>query len=192
MNARTGGREKQKTPKKKSSAAVRLRRSRHNERGDRVYYCDYCDKFVGTSQSVRLQHNRSARHLDCFETYYSMIQCDDPGSIAEAKQRIRDSILSVPLLVRTEVPLESPAIIDGSLGFGLSNMLRPTVISPSIVVGGVAPSSNVSPIVVAPSIRVGNATVASSHLLIGVPASAPAPTISVGGKQLLPLPYSLK
>ena len=189
---------KMKKKKKKLTDSGRIRKARHNEKDDRVYYCDYCDKFVGTSQAVRMQHNKSTKHIECLETYYSMAQLDAPDEVADIRSALRDSALASVAILSPSAELRDgeashqrrDRVGDNtktSSSDGLVAMLPPTKLSSQIVVGGVLPTADVAPIVVSPSIRVGNVPLAPSQVLVGV-AAAPAinTSITVAGRRVMP------
>eukprot|EP00796_Vickermania_ingenoplastis_P012378 gene12378-8504_t len=48
---------------------------RHNEKDHRLYYCDYCDVFISTSDKAWSRgHLRTYRHFQNVEAYYALVE----------------------------------------------------------------------------------------------------------------------
>lgn len=60
-----------KTPEQRQRKVMYVRR--HNEKDGVLYYCDYCDRFVSTSQVAWKRHLQSPAHIHHMESYYQLV-----------------------------------------------------------------------------------------------------------------------
>ncbi|CCW63804.1 unnamed protein product [Phytomonas sp. EM1] len=119
------------TPEQRRKALQYQRR--HNEADGRLFYCDYCDLFISTSQKCWRAHLVSARHIDAVEGYYTMaanVESQWVNDIHEtiAKDRLR------------RIYRDQQAVV----GRNAATPLPPMQIAPHITVGGNPPSSALS------------------------------------------------
>lgn len=62
---------------------------RHNEKDGRLYYCDYCDVFVSTSEKSWSRHLNGLKHMDNMYAYYQLVEQVEE----EAMEKIRNDVL---------------------------------------------------------------------------------------------------
>lgn len=89
------------TKRKNVSAARRIRRTRHNEDDQRVFYCDYCDVFVSTRRGTRMQHLQGKAHMSNMEAYYRKIQATVKDTVqreADYKELVEGTVIDNPIL----------------------------------------------------------------------------------------------
>lgn len=62
---------------------------RHNEKDGRLYYCDYCDVFVSSSEKSWSRHLNGIKHMDNMYAYYQLVEQME----AEKMHKIRHDVL---------------------------------------------------------------------------------------------------
>ncbi|GET88267.1 hypothetical protein, conserved [Leishmania tarentolae] len=150
-----------KTPEQRRKLQQYQRR--HNEKDERLYYCDYCDLFISSRHRTWMMHLRSARHMDAFQSYYSLVAHVESVWIAEISREVE--------LARSR---EVHRLQQKSAGKGAATPLAAQQVAPGIVVGGAPVSGCLTPPPPFPQPSNGAA-------LLG-----PTPTIRVGTKTILP------
>ncbi|KAG5479353.1 hypothetical protein LSCM1_04611 [Leishmania martiniquensis] len=112
-----------KTPEQRRKLLQYQRR--HNEKDERLYYCDYCDLFVSSRHRAWMTHVRSARHMDAFQSYYDLVAHAESVWMTEINREVE--------LARSR---EVHRLQQRSAGMGAATPLAAQCIAPGIVVGG--------------------------------------------------------
>ncbi|KAG5480116.1 hypothetical protein CUR178_06168 [Leishmania enriettii] len=152
-----------KTPEQRRKLLQYQRR--HNEKDERLYYCDYCDLFVSSRHRAWMTHLRSARHMDAFQSYYELVAHVESVWVTEINREVE--------LARSR---EVHRLQQMFAGRGAATPLAAQRIAPGIVVGG-APTAAPARLPLQPP---------STHLPRGAAQVPPAVTIRVGTKEILP------
>jgi hypothetical protein len=178
-----------KTPQQRRKLLQYQRR--HNEKDERLYYCDYCDLFISSRHKTWMAHLSSARHLGAFRAYYDLASHVESVWVGEINRKVE--LARVQAIHRNQ---------QQRAGCGAATPLAVQRIAPGIVVGGSAPRAlsattiNTaqpqhvttaaaasatpilsSPVLMLPSVQVGGAVVAPG-----------GPMIRVGSKTVMPPP----
>ncbi|CBZ26780.1 conserved hypothetical protein [Leishmania mexicana MHOM/GT/2001/U1103] len=150
-----------KTPEQRRKLQQYQRR--HNEKDERVYYCDYCDLFISSRHKTWMTHLRSARHTDAFRSYYDLVAHVESVWVAEISREVE--------LSRSR---EVHRLQQSAAGKGAATPLTAQQVAPGIVVGGAPAPGRLPP---PPSFT------QPPH---GTAQVGPTPTIRVGTKTILP------
>ncbi|AYU78499.1 conserved hypothetical protein [Leishmania infantum JPCM5] len=150
-----------KTPEQRRKLQQYQRR--HNEKDERLYYCDYCDLFISSRHRTWMTHLRSARHTVAFQSYYDLVAHVESVWVAEINREVE--------LARSR---EVHRLQQRSAGKGAATPLTAQQVAPGIVVGGAPAPGRLPPPPPFPQPPHGSAQV------------GPTPTIRVGAKTILP------
>ncbi|KAK7200168.1 U1 small nuclear ribonucleoprotein C [Novymonas esmeraldas] len=107
---------------------------RHNEKDERLYYCDYCDLFISSRHKTWMTHLRSARHIDAFQSYYNLVAHVESVWLSEIHREVE--------LARGR---EAQRLQQRAAGRGATTPLAAQQVAPGIVVGGVGVPSRPPP-----------------------------------------------
>ncbi|KAG5505671.1 hypothetical protein JKF63_05006 [Porcisia hertigi] len=151
-----------KTPEQRRKLQQYQRR--HNEKDERLYYCDYCDLFISSRHKTWMTHLRSARHIDAFQSYYDLVAHVENVWVAEINREVE--------LARSR---EVHRLQHKIAGEGSATPLMAQHIAPGIVVGGAPAPGHLPPPLPFPLRPQDTAQVCQTT------------TIRVGTKTLLPL-----
>lgn len=61
-----------KTPQQRQK--IKQYHRRHNEKDGILYYCDYCDSFIHSSEKSWRKHLTGNKHIKNFEAYYNLVE----------------------------------------------------------------------------------------------------------------------
>ncbi|CAJ1008282.1 putative U1 zinc finger containing protein [Leishmania naiffi] len=144
---------------------------RHNEKDERLYYCDYCDLFISSRHRTWMTHLRSTRHMNAFQSYYDLVAHVESVWVAEMNCEVERA--------RSR---EVHRLQKRTAGSGAATPLTAQQVAPGIVVGGTLTSGRLPPpppfpqpsdvtvqVSATPAIRVGTKTI----LPPVVPAASP-------------------
>lgn len=118
-----------KTPEQRRKTIQYTRR--HNEKDGRLFYCDYCDLFVSSSQRPWRRHLASGKHMACVRDYWSMAAHVEAPWLNEINEAVAKAQLHA--MHRQHQALAGPQAV----------IPMPAVrVAPGIVIGGTMASAN--------------------------------------------------
>ncbi|KPA78146.1 putative U1 small nuclear ribonucleoprotein C [Leptomonas pyrrhocoris] len=161
-----------KTPEQRRKLLQYQRR--HNEKDERLFYCDYCDLFISSRQKTWAAHLRSARHMDAFRAYYDLAAHVESVWFSEINYAIEQAR-----------GREVHRLQQQRAGRGASTPLAAQRIAPGIVVGGALPPPPPPP--PPPAVLMPSPAAA-----VAVRVGVGTPCIRVGGKVVMSPPLPIK